>query len=207
EQATGENVQVLRELSEKGKLGTDVIKALIAEMGSSSMGAAQKNMKTLSGLWSNMKDRFELFAKAISDSGWADYIKAQMTAVGNKLDELAANGKLDELATNISATFIAIAESLKAFFANLTLDEVVNTTTSGFQKIVDTATTVIATFQVLGNGIKALFNSLSVVVKGAATFITGAIAKISEAAADIVGALGFDELEQKARSFSNGTRA
>ncbi|WP_196221088.1 hypothetical protein, partial [Sansalvadorimonas verongulae] len=140
-------------------------------------------------------------------SGWADYIKAQMTAVGNKLDELAANGKLNELATNISATFIAIAESLKAFFANLTLDEVVNTTTSGFQKIVDTATTVIATFQVLGNGIKALFNSLSVVVKGAATFITGAIAKIAEAAADIVGALGFDELEQKARTFSLATGA
>ena len=70
EQATGQNVQALRELSEKGKLGTDVIKALIAEMGSSSVGAAQKNMATLSGLWSNMKDRFELFQKAISDSGY-----------------------------------------------------------------------------------------------------------------------------------------
>ena len=207
EQATGENVQALRELSEKGKLGTDVIKALIAEMGSSSVGAAQKNMATLSGLWSNMKDRFELFQKAISDSGWADYIKAQMTAVGNKLDELAENGKLQELATNISATFIAIAESLKAFFANLTLDEVVNTTTSGFQKIVDAATSVIATFQIVGNGIQALFNSLSVVVKGAATFITGAISKISEVAAEVAGSLGFEELEAKARGFSLGTRA
>ena len=207
EQATGENVKTLREFSERGKLGTDIIRALIAEMGSSSVGAAKKNMTTLSGLWSNMKDRFELFQKAISDSGWADYIKAQMTAVGNKLDELASNGKLQELATNISATFIAIAESLKAFFANLTIDEVVNTTTSGFQKIVDAATTVISTFQIVGNGIQALFNSLSVVVKGAATFITGAISKISEVAAEVAGSLGFEELEAKARGFSLGTRA
>ncbi|WP_281648966.1 tape measure protein, partial [Parendozoicomonas sp. Alg238-R29] len=148
EKATGQNVQQLRTLSEQGKLGADVIQALIAEMGSSSTGAAQKNMATLAGLWSNMKDRFELFAKAISESGWADYIKAQLTAVGNRLDEMASNGQLQTLATNISATFIAIAESVKAFFANLTIDELVNTTTAGFQKIVDAASTVITTFTV-----------------------------------------------------------
>ena len=207
QQATGKNVQELRKLSEQGKLGADVIRALIAEMGASSVGAAQKNMSTLSGLWSNMKDRFELFAKAISESGWADYIKAQLSAVGNKLDELASNGKLQALATNIAATFIAIAESLKAFFANLTIDELVNTTTAGFQKIVDGAGTVITTFTVIGNGIQALFNSLSLVVKGAATFITGAIAQISKAAASVADALGFEELADKAQHFSDGTSA
>ena len=207
QQATGKNVQELRKLSEQGKLGADVIRALIAEMGASSVGAAQKNMSTLSGLWSNMKDRFELFAKAISESGWADYIKAQLSAVGNKLDELASNGKLQTLATNIAATFIAIAESLKAFFTNLTIDELVNTTTAGFQKIVDGAGTVITTFTMIGNGIQALFNSLSLVVKGAATFITGAIAQISKAAASVADALGFEELADKAQHFSDGTSA
>uniref|UniRef100_UPI00248ECC97 hypothetical protein n=1 Tax=Parendozoicomonas sp. Alg238-R29 TaxID=2993446 RepID=UPI00248ECC97 len=83
----------------------------------------------------------------------------------------------------------------------------VNTTTAGFQKIVDAASTVITTFTVIGNGVQALFNSLSLVVKGAATFITGAIAQISKAAATIAGALGFEELEQQAQNFSNATGA
>ena len=207
EKATGKNVTTLRDLSEKGKLGTDVIRALIAEMGASSTGAAQKNMATLSGLWSNMKDRFELFAKAISESGWADYIKAQLSAVGNKLDELANSGKLQELATRIAVTFIGIAESLKAFFANLTLDDLVNTTTAGFQKIVDAASVVMAIFKTLGLSIQTLFHSLSVAVKAAATFVTGAIAQIARAAASLASALGLEELERKATDFSHATTA
>ena len=207
EKATGKNVTELRKLSEAGALGQDVIRGLIAEMGSSSLGAAAKNMKTMSGLVSNMKDRWLLFQKAVSDSGWTDYIKAQLTALGNRLDQLASDGKLQTLAQNISGTFIAIAESIKQFFSSLTIDEVVNSTTAGFQKIVDAAGGVITTFQVLGNGIGALFNSLKLVVKGAATFITGAIAQISQAAANIVGTLGFDELQRKVAFFAGGSQA
>ncbi|MCL6270724.1 tape measure protein [Sansalvadorimonas sp. 2012CJ34-2] len=207
EKATGKNVTELRKFSEAGALGQDVIKSLIAEMGNSSLGAAAKNMKTMSGLVSNMKDRWLLFQKAVSDSGWTDYIKAQLTSLGNRLDELANDGKLQTLAKNISGTFIAIAESIKQFFSNLTIDEVVNSTTAGFQKIVDAAGGVITTFQILGNGIGALFNSLKLVVKGAATFITGAIAQISKAAANIVGALGFEELQRKIEFFSDGSQA
>ncbi len=203
-QATGENVQQLRELSEKGKLGADVIKALIAEMGSSSAGAAQKNMATLSGLWSNMKDRFELFAKAISDSGWADYIKAQLSAVGQRLDEMASNGQLQELAENIAATFITIAESLKAFFNSLTLDDLVQRTTTGFQKISDSASTVITILSTVGNGIQAMLNSFTLVVKGAGAVISTVIGGIADGVADLVGFLGFEELEAKVNHFSNG---
>ncbi len=57
EKTTGRNAQELRKMSEAGELGTDVIKQLVATMGATSQGAAAKNMKILSGLVSNMKDR------------------------------------------------------------------------------------------------------------------------------------------------------
>ncbi len=205
EKATGENVQVLRELSEKGKLGAEVIRALIAEMGASSVGAAQKNMQTLAGLWSNMKDRFDLFQRAISESGWADYIKAQLTTLGSKLDEMASNGKLQQLAANISATFIAIAESIKAFFANLTIDQFVQSVASGFQRIIDASAVFINAFSVLGNTVKALFNSLSFVVKGWATLFTGALTVAGKAVAEFAKVLGFEELQNKAKQFTGTT--
>ena len=207
EKATGENVQALRELSEKGQLGTEVIKALIAEMGSSSVGAAQKNMQTLSGLWSNMKDRFELFQKSIAESGWADYIKAQLATVGNRLDQLAANGKLQALATNIAATFIALAESLRTLFANLTIDGLVSTTTTGFQKIVDGASGVMAALKILTNGIQALFRSFTLVVKSWATLVTGSFTAAATAFAKMAEAMGFETLQARAEHFAGASKA
>ena len=164
-------------------------------------------MKTMSGLISNMKDRWVLFQKEVSDSGWTDYIKAQLTDLGNRLDAMAEDGRLKKLADGISDTFIAIAESIKAVFSNLTIDEVIQKTTAGFQSIVDSSTGVIQTFTVLGNSISVVFNSFSLTVKGIATLVTGAIGQIAKSAAGIAGALGFDETQEKLKSFADGTKA
>ncbi len=168
---TGQSVAELRHLSEAGKLGEDAVKGLITEIGNASKGTAFANMKTMAGLISNMKDRWVLFQKRFSDAGWTDYIKAHLTLPGNKLDELASNGRLQELANNISATFITIAETIKAFLADLTFEDVVKRTTDGFKSIADSAGTVITAVASVGNGISAMLNSFSLVVKGAGAVI------------------------------------
>ena len=204
EKATGRNTQELRKMSEAGELGTDVIKQLVATMGATSQGAAAKNMKILSGLVSNMKDRWEIFQKTVAESGWADYVKAQLTSLGNKLDEMANNGQLQELASNISATFITIAETIKAFFADLTIEDFVKRTTDGFKSIADSAGTVITVVASVGNGISAMLNSFSLVVKGAGAVIATVIGGIADGVADLVGFLGFEDLEAKVQHFADG---
>ncbi len=88
EKVTGKNTQELQKLSSAGKLGREAIKGLIDEIGKSSAGAAKANMGLLSGLMSNMADRWTEFKDSIADAGWLAYVKTQLTAFGNKLDEL-----------------------------------------------------------------------------------------------------------------------
>ncbi|EMV9185864.1 tape measure protein, partial [Escherichia coli] len=53
---TGRSAGELQDLASAGRLGRDAIKALIEEMGRSSAGAAEANMRRLSGLISNLQD-------------------------------------------------------------------------------------------------------------------------------------------------------
>ena len=113
--ATGKNTIELQKLSSAGKIGRKEIAALIAEMGKASAGAAQKQMKTLSGLASNLKDRFAEFQNQIAESGALDYFKAQLTQLSLKIKELVDNGTLKIWAQGISDAVINTVESLKAF--------------------------------------------------------------------------------------------
>ncbi len=140
----------------------------------------------------------------MAESGWADYVKAQLTLLGNKLDEMANNGQLQELASNISTTFITIAETIKAFFADLTLEDFVKRTTDGFKSIADSAGAVITVVTSVGNGISAMLNSFSLVVKGAGAVIATVIGGIADGVADLVGFLGFEDLEDKVQLFADG---
>ncbi|WP_422766268.1 tape measure protein, partial [Pseudomonas aeruginosa] len=63
---TGKNAAQLQDLASKGKLGRDVIKALVDEMGRSSEGAAAKAMSTLTGRVSNLGDLFNGVTSGIS---------------------------------------------------------------------------------------------------------------------------------------------
>ncbi len=56
----------------------------------------------------------------------------------------------------------------------------------------------------MGNGIQAMLNSFTLVVKGAGAVISTVIGGIADVVADLVGFLGFEELEAKVNRFSNG---
>ncbi|EQB8447958.1 tape measure protein, partial [Pseudomonas aeruginosa] len=80
---TGKNAAQLEDLASKGKLGRDVIKALVDEMGRSSEGAAAKAMSTLTGLVSNLGDTAADFLNRIANAGALDHVKNKLKELGD----------------------------------------------------------------------------------------------------------------------------
>ena len=119
QKATGKNTAELQKLSSAGKLGRDVIKKLIDEMGKNSVGAAAANMALLSGQTSNAKDNMDQFYNLISESGAMDWLKAQLTALNAKFKEMRDDGSLKEWAQAISDTIVATGEAIKKTFTTL----------------------------------------------------------------------------------------
>lgn len=113
QKVTGKNTQELQKLSEQGKIGRDVIKQLIDEMGRSAEGAAAANMSLLSGLISNAKDNLAQFYDLIATSGAMDWLKGQLEDLNRNFEQMAADGTLKEWAQNISDTIVSIGEGIK----------------------------------------------------------------------------------------------
>lgn len=119
EKVTGKTSAQLETLATKGKLGRDVIKSLIAEIGKSSEGAAANAMGTLTGLASNLSDVWSGFLDRISKSGAMDYVKKKLGEVASKIDEMDKDGRLDKLAQSLSDTFVNGAESIEKYIEQL----------------------------------------------------------------------------------------
>ena len=119
EKVTGKNAAQLEALASKGKLGRDVIKALIAEIGKSSEGAAADAMGTLTGLASNLSDVWSGFLDRVSKSGALDYVKKKLGEVADKIDQMDKDGRLDRLAQSLSDTFVNGAESIERYIEKL----------------------------------------------------------------------------------------
>lgn len=86
---TGKNTNELQKLSEQGKLGRNVIKAFIAEMGSESLGAAARNIDTLGGRFSNLQDAISRAAKSLGESsGFNDMLKSAAAAMTDFIDSM-----------------------------------------------------------------------------------------------------------------------
>lgn len=200
---TGKNVSELRKLSEQGKLGKDVIKDLMDQLGRDSMGAAAANMKIYSGLISNLKDRWTLFKKEIADSGWMAYVTAMLTKLGKKWDELAENGKLQELAQKISDGFISMAESVRLSLSSISFAQVIQKTTEAFNTVSTTLGQLRSAFEFTGNFIKVVFNTFTISVKGFATGILSVLAEISYGWQKLFEVAGLDTLEEKFTSATN----
>lgn len=112
--ATGRTAAEIQNLSSQGKLGRDVIKQLIDEIAKQNLGAASQQMKTLSGLVSNLKDQATEFLNRIANAGVLDYFKAQLTALGDQIARLTKTGELDAYAKRISDGIIATANAVKS---------------------------------------------------------------------------------------------
>ncbi|WP_160286545.1 tape measure protein [Pseudomonas knackmussii] len=116
---TGKNAEQLQDLASKGKLGRDVIKALVDEMERSSAGAAAANMSRLSGLISNLEDTATNFLNRIAKSGALDYVKGRLQALADTIAQMDKDGSLDRLAAGLSDAFIAGAKGVEDFVKKL----------------------------------------------------------------------------------------
>ncbi|MGI2027796.1 tape measure protein [Endozoicomonas acroporae] len=203
EKVTGKNTQELQKLSSAGKLGRETIKGLIDEIGKSSAGAAKANMGLLSGLMSNMADRWTEFKDSIADAGWLDYVKKQLAAFSKKLDELEKNGKLQELAQKISDGFISMAESVRLSLSSISFEQVIQKTTEAFNTVSTTLGQLRSAFEFTGNFIKVVFNTFTISVKGFAAGILSVLAEISYGWQKLFEVAGLDTLEEKFTSATN----
>jgi len=113
-QATGKNVQELQKLSEQGKLGRDVISALLNEIGKSAEGQAARGLRTLSGLVTQAKNAFANFLQEVSDAGVLDYFKQQLVALNAEVKALGANGTLKIWAVDIRDAIVGTSEAIKS---------------------------------------------------------------------------------------------
>lgn len=201
EKVTGKNAAQLADLASKGRLGRDVIAALIEEMGRSAEGAAADNMSTLTGLVSNLSDVWSDFLNRIAKSGALDYAKQQLRDVADYIDRMDKDGRLDKLATSLSKAFEQGGEKLKKF-----ADQLVNT---DFDKLIDDSSVwldnfgsrlesaaqsvqmFVAPFRTLVNGLTA---GLSLAGAGLAQFVDFALARLEVLSKAVPASIGGDEL-------------
>ena len=119
EKITGKNAAQLSKLATEGRLGRDVIKALVDEIGKSADGAAAEGMNTLTGKVSNLKDVWADFQDRVANSGALDFAKRKLGEVAAKIDEMDKDGRLDKLAKSLSEAFIQGAEKAEEFAKKL----------------------------------------------------------------------------------------
>jgi tape measure domain-containing protein len=119
EKVTGKNAAQLSKLATEGRLGRDVIKSLIEEIGKSAEGAAAEGMNTLTGKVSNLKDAWADFQDRVANSGALDFAKKKLGEVADKISEMDKDGRLDKLAKSLSDTFVNGAESIERYIEKL----------------------------------------------------------------------------------------
>ncbi|MGF6695222.1 tape measure domain-containing protein [Metapseudomonas resinovorans] len=205
EKVTGKNAAQLQDLATKGKLGRDVIQALITEIGKSAEGAAAASMGTLTGLVSNLSDTWADFLNRIAKSGALDYAKGKLKELGDSIGQMAADGRLDRLAKALSDMFVRGAEKAQEYIVKvgeIDFDGLVQKASKAAKDIgpaidqtVQVGRVVLATLTTAWNGFSLLVTST------AATLAKGlqlTIGNLALASGQIAGFFGGDELKAKA---------
>lgn len=205
EKVTGKNAAQLEALASKGKLGRDVIKALIAEIGKSSEGAAADAMGTLTGLASNLSDVWSGFLDRVSKSGALDYVKKKLGEVADKIDQMDKDGRLDQLAQSLSDTFVNGAESIERYIEKLGdidfngLAEKAATVAKQIGPAIDQALTA---GQYVTATLSTVWNSFSILVSSTAATLAKAVqltlGNVLLAGGQIAGFFGGSEIKAKA---------
>lgn len=146
EKVTGKNAAEVRKLSEAGKIGREVMRDLIDEIGRSAEGQAQKGMQTMSGLVSNLRDNITRFYVQIANSGALDVLKQQLNAVNEQFERMAADGSLARAAEQISNFLGSIVK---------TSGDALNSTIRNMQGIIRTLSFITNTIRIVFNGVSA----------------------------------------------------
>lgn len=108
----GKTTAEVQELSSKGRLGRDVLKALIDEMGRSSEGAAEAQMKSLGGMWSNFIDNIEGALNRLRKDGALDPLKTLMSEMNAEFEKLESNGTLARWSSELAESIKAVGSGM-----------------------------------------------------------------------------------------------
>lgn len=108
----GKTTAEVQELSSKGRLGRDVLKALIDEMGRSSEGAAEAQMKSLGGMWSNFIDNIEGALNRLRKDGALDPLKSMMSEMNAEFEKLESNGTLARWSSELAESIKAVGNGM-----------------------------------------------------------------------------------------------
>ncbi|WP_082150921.1 tape measure protein [Chromobacterium sp. LK1] len=108
----GKTTAEVQELSSKGRLGRDVLKALIDEMGRSSEGAAEAQMKSLGGMWSNFIDNIEGALNRLRKDGALDPLKTMMSEMNAEFEKLESNGTLARWSSELAESIKAVGSGM-----------------------------------------------------------------------------------------------
>lgn len=214
EKVTGKNTAQLQKLATEGRLGRDVIKALIAEIGKSSEGAAADAMGTLTGRVSNLKDAFSDFLDRVAKSGALDFAKRKLGEVADKIDQMDKDGRLDKLATALSKAFTEGAQKAQDFAVKL-LDIDFNKLADdsarwldGFGKGVDGA---LARFDTFTSSTRDFWNALTLAgstADGLFATVKLGILQVAGLIADVLPeSIGGAKLKAAVESAATGVRA
>lgn len=217
EKVTGKNTAQLQKLATEGRLGKDVIKALIAEMGKSAQGAAADSMNTLTGLVSNLKDVWSGFLDRVSSSGALDFAKNKLREVANTIDQMDKDGRLDKLAQALSNAFVQGAGKVEEFakklldvdFKNLTDDSSAWLNNLG-RSIDDVALRVklfTAPFRTMFNGLTSGLSLVAGALLKPLRMVMDAIAQVAQALPDMLGGEKIRSAVNSARDALNGLSA
>lgn len=202
---TGKNAAQLQDLATKGKLGRDVLAALIKEIGKSSTGAAEAGMSRLSGIISNLKDQATDFYNRIANAGALEYVKGQLKQLSDRISQMAADGSLDALAKGLSDAFVKGVEKAKELAAGLEgvdFASLAGKAESAVEKIGAAVDGTVTAGRYAVGTLGAVWNGFSAVVTAtAATVIKAVQLTVGSAvlgAGQIAGFFGGDELKGKA---------
>ena len=205
EKVTGKNAAQLSKLATEGRLGRDVIKALIDEMGKSATGAAAENMSTLTGRVSNLRDVWSDFLDRISKSGAMDYVKKKLGEVADKIDQMDKDGRLDKLAQSLSDTFVNGAESIEKYIEQLgevDFNELADKASALAKKIGPAIDQALTAGQYTSATLTTVWNTFSILVTSSAATLVKAVqltlGSVLLAGGQIAGFFGGSEIKAKA---------
>ena len=103
----------------KGKIRVNWLDALVKQMGLSSQGAAEAQMKTWDGMISNIGDNITAMQAKLMEKGIFDALKHEVGNLLSWLNEKMESGEFDEFAQKISDTLLAAIKALKEYGEDL----------------------------------------------------------------------------------------
>ncbi|OQS41125.1 hypothetical protein B0T39_09190 [Chromobacterium haemolyticum] len=169
----GKTTAEVQELSSKGRLGRDVLKALIDEMGRSSAGAAEAQMKSLAGQISNLADNAKGAADELRRAGGLDPFKEAISGLNTEFDRLEKNGTINRWAHGI-------ADAMR---------EIASNTREALDAVSDAANRIAGDIGKATDAVAKDVDGVSVVTQTMATIITEASYFVQTAWASLAGAV------------------